>query len=66
MGCVVRIPDDAYFVSANQGRIQQLGIKDGKFTDGYKGSPDIVDFAVKMVLLLTMMVNLIFALAING
>lgn len=43
----VRIPDDAYFVSANQGRIQQLGIKNGKFTDGYKGSPDIVDFAVK-------------------
>ncbi len=43
----VKIPDDAYFVSANQGRIQQIGMKDGKFESGFKGSPDVISFAVE-------------------
>lgn len=43
----VRIPDDAYFVSSNQGRIQQIGMKDGKFESGFKGSPDVITFAVE-------------------
>lgn len=42
----VRIPDDAYFVSANQGRIQEVNInRDGSYADGYLGSHDLIDFA---------------------
>ena len=43
----VKIPDDAYFVSSNQGRIQQIGLQDGKFESGFKGSPDVISFAVE-------------------
>ena len=42
----VRVPDDAYFVSANQGRIQEVGLdENGKFADGYMGSSDLISFA---------------------
>jgi len=40
----VRIPDDMYFVSANQGRIREVDLKD---TQNVMGSKDLVDFAVQ-------------------
>lgn len=41
----VRIPDDVYFVSANQGRIQAVNIHNGVYGAGYYGSPDLESFA---------------------
>lgn len=40
----VRIPDDMYFVSANQGRFRDIDLTD---TKNVMGSKDLVDFAVK-------------------
>lgn len=40
----VRIPDNAYFVSANQGRIREIDLKD---TQNVMTSKGLVDFAVK-------------------
>lgn len=40
----VRVPDDVYFVSANQGRIHEVDLSD---TKNVLGSKDLAEFAVK-------------------
>lgn len=40
----VKIPDDSYFVSANQSRLGHIDIKD---TVNYLTSPDLIGFAIK-------------------
>ncbi|WP_108651675.1 C69 family dipeptidase [Dongshaea marina] len=39
-----RIPHDKYFVSANQGRLQKVDLKD---SHNYLGSKDLISFAIK-------------------
>ena len=42
----VRVPDDTYFVTANQSRIQEIEfVGYGQYAVGYLGSNDLVDFA---------------------
>lgn len=42
----VRVPDDSFFVSANQGRLQHVKFKsDGTFDEGFLGSKGLLAFA---------------------
>lgn len=42
----VRVPDDSYFVSANQSRIGEINmLATGEYADGYLGSPNLIQFA---------------------
>ena len=40
----MRVPDDSYFVSANQGRIQKINLSDA---NNFRSSPDLIGFATK-------------------